>query len=125
MIPIHPVLVHFPIAFFLLEAALISWWGVAKNEKCWDSARMLFIPAYLSLCAAMISGYLSTRGFSEMGDLTRRHFYFSTAFFLFTTTRAVVWKWMPRNRALQVTGVVIGAGLLVWAAYLGGRQVYS
>ncbi len=125
MIPLHPVLVHFPLAFFILECVFLTLWRVRGDDKYLDFSLYLFVPAYIFLCAAMVSGYRSSGGFGKMGDLTRQHFYASSVFFVISTLRAFVWKTARKNLTLQLVSAWVGIVVLFLAGYWGGLQVYS
>jgi uncharacterized membrane protein len=53
---IHPLVIHFPIVFLSLEAALLFLNKVMKSKGIWKSAKILLYLAALSLPFVMLAG---------------------------------------------------------------------
>jgi uncharacterized membrane protein len=53
---IHPLLIHFPIAFLSLEAALLLLNKVMRSKGVWKSAKILLYLAALSLPIVVLAG---------------------------------------------------------------------
>jgi uncharacterized membrane protein len=129
--PIHPVFVHFPIAFFFLEWLLLIFWAVKKDAAYRRFALLSFWLAYLAAWLAWATGFFGSGGWSDIFaamNLTR-HFYFATATLLFYTSRAVYLKWAGSRSDLQPSFQIflssLGVALIFATAFFGGRLVYS
>ena len=144
MIPsehIHPMVVHFPIVFFLTLAlfdivATIGKADVTGRSVTGGISTGLAVLAGLSAVATyyfggVALGLAESRGFHSdiaethegLGELT------AAAFLIWALVRAFAW-W----RNIRLTGVsaaivpaleVVGVGLVVWTAYYGGILVYG
>jgi uncharacterized membrane protein len=128
---LHPVLIHFPIAF-LLGGLLIDL--VARfrpRESLTRVASGLLIAGVLSGIAAALAGVISyftvpahTEAAHEQMDM---HLVLaSAALVLFAGVAIVRWRrrTQPASAAALSTGLM-GAALLIGAAFLGGRIVYE
>ena len=125
----HPVLVHFPIAFYLLELVLLVVWARKRAAVYHRFALISFKLGYLFMTFAMITGFLDAGGFKGIGGEVSRHFYVALSVFILYTARAgYLWTAKERTQTyifLHLAGAVIGAILVGYAAYLGGRLVYA
>ena len=125
---IHPFIVHFPIAFYLLELALLMAWRVKRDEDFIRFARIVFWAGYFSMLAALGTGWWASGGWAHMGDTVKRHFFSAISLAVFSTGRAVIWKFRWRGSVhadLWLFTSLVGGGLAVLVAYLGGVIVYS
>lgn len=144
MLPIaqfHPILVHFPIVFFLSLAAfdvvlLVRGGAIAGRTCSAGISTGLAVLAGLSAIVTFVLGDLAydaalAAGFDEavleshegMGTTT------AIAFLVWALIRVVLWwRQVPVTGALKTAAVVLevaGVGLIVTTAYLGGHLVYE
>ncbi|MBI3999808.1 MAG: hypothetical protein HY351_04255, partial [Candidatus Omnitrophica bacterium] len=61
-IPVHPMLVHFPIAFYFLELILLCGWAKRQDENYLNFARFTFRLGYLFMILAIVMGFLDAGG---------------------------------------------------------------
>ena len=126
-IPLHPFLVHFPIAFYFLELVLLLFWVRKKDASYERFARFAFAAGYLFMLAAMVTGWRDAGGFGAMPPAVRRHFYGVLSIFALYTFRAAHFKMAKAGSspAPRLAGAVAGNVLLFLTAYWGGVVVYA
>ena len=125
----HPLLVHFPIAFYFLELILILFWIFRHDDAYKRFALFSFRFGYLAMLAALAAGWRDAGGWQNITGEVREHFLGAVSVFVFYTCRAFYWKlakpeW-PMDKWLQLAQVAIGYGLVVWTALHGGELVYG
>ncbi|MBI3251994.1 MAG: hypothetical protein HYZ52_01570 [Candidatus Omnitrophica bacterium] len=129
-IPLHPFLVHFPIAFFFLELVCLVFWARKKDAAYERFARFAFTAGFLFLIAAMAVGWIDAGGFGAMGGSARRHFYGACSVFIFYALRAVHLKTRRAvdgqgPKVFRIAGAAMGNLLIFLTAYWGGILVYA
>lgn len=125
-IPIHPLLVHFPIAFYLLESLLLWLWLFRKEDKYRELARLVFFLAFAGMGAAIVAGLYDARGVALALKHARAHFLSAMGLTFFCLMRAGMWVRFPKSAALWHAAFSgIGAGLVILTAYFGGLLVYG
>lgn len=127
--PIHPAVVHFPIAFYFLELVLLLFWW-AKNDPVYRRfALFSFRMGYLFMTAAMIAGYFDAGGHFPVPKPIRLHAFSALAVFGVYTLRAGYWQWAKQEekfyRQILVLGALLGTAVVFWTGFLGGELVYS
>lgn len=123
---IHPMLVHFPIAFYLLEFFLLLL-AVWKKDPAYEkSAGIVFALAFLGTLAAIGSGFIDAGGWDGIAGKVRPHAISAAVTFVLQIPRGLYWKFSkPRKiSVLWISGALVYA-LIVWTAYLGGEMVYG
>lgn len=126
----HPVFVHFPIAFYFLEAIFLILWVTKVNDEYKRSALLIFRLAFVSMLISLATGWIDSGGIKNLkGDVAR---HFTAALFLafYQTGRAFLWRHSGKLRhrvyqKLQIASSAAGFGLVMIAAYLGGKLVYG
>lgn len=127
---LHPMLVHFPIAFLLGGVLLLLW-------ACWRPSEMRHRNAAGLLLAGTIFGWLAAAAgalafftvpaHTEEGhNLMYWHLGLGSAMLLVFAWLAVV-RWRRRTERatrIQLTAGIVGALLLSITGYLGGAIVY-
>ncbi len=122
--PLHPMLVHFPIAFYFLELLLLFFWAAQKQESYQQFALFTFKAGYLLMLAAIVAGLRDAGGFGRITGRVRPHFFWALAVFGIYTLRAFLWKVKGSDRNLQLWGALFGCIALAVAAYFGGEIVF-
>ena len=130
-IPYHPMLVHFPIALYVLEAVLLIFWAVKKDTAFRRFALFVFRAGYLTMIAAWITGYFEGGGLPDILKYERleNHFTAATTLLIFYTLRAGVWKGIKPGSAadhwIHLAGALIGCVIVAVTGYFGGLMVHS
>ena len=125
----HPVLIHFPIAFYALELVLLLFWVVKRNPDYLAFSRFAFRFAYFMMPVAMLAGLIDAGGIDGINGPVKSHAIAALSAFVFYTVRAVCfrfvkkdWKWYP---AALILSALIGNLLLIVTGDLGGDLVYG
>ena len=128
-IPLHPVLVHFPIAFYFLELVLLVFWISTRDGAYRRFADFSFCVGYFFMLMSIMAGLSDVEGFSNIQGLTASHFYGAIGIFFIYTARGIYWRTASENQPayawIQVFGALVGNGWVAYTSYLGGRLVYS
>ncbi|OGW87145.1 MAG: hypothetical protein A3A81_06370 [Omnitrophica bacterium RIFCSPLOWO2_01_FULL_45_10b] len=126
---VHPIFVHFPIAFYLLELILLFFWLVKKEEYYFNFALFAFRIGYSSMIIAMIAGFIDTDGFEHIQGRVRTHFISALTVFTLYTLRAFFWRFGRKDeRHYRLTHLLLAAAgniLVALTGYFGGMLVYS
>ncbi|HNV27027.1 MAG TPA: hypothetical protein PKI21_12190 [Nitrospira sp.] len=133
MHPIHPMVVHFPIAFLLasllFDLIALRW----RGQECRATSLSLLALGVLAALVALLTGHLAEEAVEHSGTIpkqaieTHEELAFA-AFWVFAGLLGVkllsYWGWM-RERALLVLFIGVGGSvLLLVASYYGGDLVY-
>lgn len=122
----HPILVHFPIAFYFLEMLLLIWFVRTRDAAYLRFALFSFRLGYGFMVAAMIAGYVDAGGIVPK---VRTHFFSALAVFFISTGRAFYWRYAGETRRayrlVQVGGAVLTNVLVAVTGYFGGELVYG
>ncbi len=128
--PIHPKLVHFPIAL-MVSAMGMQAMGVFLNRDSWcKSAWLMFILAVLSMPVIILSGLFEANRLNLHHPVLNAHklFAFLAAGISWT---ALPLLWFIRRKGMRFFQIIflillIGVStLLGMAAHQGGRMVYE
>lgn len=130
-LPLHPLVVHFPIAFWIVVPVLDVAALTVGPEPWWTLA---FAATFLGLVTgalAIVVGLLDYIQPSLAGidlRLAARHGVRTTLSWLVFTARLALALSLPRHQwtlALCLLFDLAGVGLLVQGVYFGTRQVYQ
>ena len=128
-IEIHPIMVHFPIAFYFLELLLIVLWIKSEHPHYLDFARFVFKLGFFFMFLAAAAGLFDVGGFSHIKGRVRTHFLAALSVIVLYTIRALFWRFgKPNNSTYRWTHLLFaGAGniLIAVAGYFGGLLVYG
>lgn len=128
-IMLHPIFVHFPIAFYFLELVMIVLWA-AKNESEYRRfSYLLFWFGYAFMLIAMAAGLFDAGGLAGIRGAVKRHVTAALVVFSIYTCRAIFY-WVVRKepekyRFAKLMGAVIGNAAVAYAGFLGGLLVYQ
>ncbi len=121
----HPMVVHFPIAFYCLELVLLLWWRFKKDESYLKFAFFTFRLGYLMMIVALITGYLMAGGITPM---VQKHFYGAMSVLVIYTVRGIIWHGMKKRGKecpwTLILSSVIGIVAVAITADLGADMVY-
>ena len=128
--PLHPVLVHFPIAFYFLEMLLLLFWAAKKDDAYHRFALFSFRLAYLFMIAAVATGLMDAGGISgALGHKVRPHFLSAVSLFTISTVRAFYWRFgrqeQPGYARLLVGGAILATLIVALTGFFGGVIVYG
>ena len=70
---LHPVFVHFPIAFYFLELVLLVLWVSKEEQEYRRFACFSFWIGYLFMLIAMAAGLFDAGGFAGIRGSVKRH----------------------------------------------------
>lgn len=128
-IMLHPVFVHFPIAFYFLELVMIVLWIVKDESEYRRFSYFLFWIGYAFMLVAMAAGLFDAGGLAGIRGAVKRHVTAALAVFAVYTARAVFYRVVrkepERYRFAQLTGALVGNAAVVVAGFLGGLLVYD
>lgn len=128
-IPFHPIVVHFPIAFYFLELILLLFWISKKDDHYLHFALFSFRLGYLLMIVAIVFGFLDAGGFAHITGGVRTHFLAALSVFILYTIRAFFWRFgNTGDRNYRFTHVLFAAAgniLVALTGYFGGLLVYA
>ena len=125
---IHPALVHFPIAFYLLEGFLLVLGRMRKNPSYDSFAYLVFNLALGFHAAAAVAGLYDAGWFAHLEGKTRTHLISAVTLGTLSLFRWALWKkerklgLAPSTLLIASAGLSIGMTLIT--AWLGGELVY-
>ncbi len=126
---IHPMTIHYPIAFYFLELLLLLIWA-AKNDPIYlRFASFIFKVGFIGMIAAIAAGLYDVGGFEHIQGRVKTHFIWALSVLGIQTLRAIFWKvGKPEQghyRATQILFSLAGFILITITAYFGGLLVYG
>ena len=130
---LHPLVIHFPIAFLMGAALLYMAAWLLKSERFAHSAFMVLVMGALSLAAAVATGLYAEQGvmlaLSVGEQLLQPHktYMLSTlAVCMVLTIWAIAARPFPkRGRLLFLFLCLVMIGVMTVGADFGGRMVYD
>ncbi len=131
--PLHPLIIHFPIVFVFLACAGYSWQLFKQDDFMLKAAIYAHIAGIMGFALAIITGQWAeadTPHTPAIHEMIERHGLLSwVSVWLFALL--YVWqllrvKKMPVwEKWLFVAIFVGGTGIMAFSAHLGGRMVYE
>ncbi len=130
---IHPLLVHFPIAFLYGAALLYFLASISASDGLKWAALWMLVLGALGAAAAVASGLYAAPGLmvsvSVRHELLRNHKHLMVAASAVTgvlTVWALATRPMPaRGRYVFLAGLIAVMGLIAAGADIGGEMVYG
>lgn len=128
--PIHPAIVHFPIACWTLSTLgdIASFW---LGEPAWRISGVLLIIGTLSAIGAMITGLLDLRTIKSSGEAARIadvHLQLILAAWMLYASSLLLRLMDQRLSAPGLMGIclsILGFAVLGVAGWYGGKLVYE
>ena len=130
---IHPLVIHFPIAFLMGAALLYVTAWLLKNDRLGQSAFVVLVLGALSLAVAVATGLTAERG--VMISLSVREQLLESHEKVMLTTSAIcailtVWAILARpfpkkGRLLFLFLLLVMIGAMTVGADFGGRMVFD
>ena len=130
-VPLHPLLVHFPIAFWLVVPVLDIAALYAGPDPWWTMAQAATILGVVIGAASIAVGLLEYLQPSLVGidlKLAARHGISTSLAWCIFTARAMIAVLLPSagwSMTVCLALDLIGCALLVQGVYFGTRQVYQ
>jgi uncharacterized membrane protein len=126
--PLHPMLVHFPIAFWSL-AAICDGMALAGNAQAWEHSWKLLALGLVIALPAMFAGFLDLAALSDRAERDgQRHMLCMglawTLFLIALMTRFEGTTLMPVVQAISVACTMFGLVIMTAGGWYGGQLVY-
>ncbi len=132
-VPLHPILVHFPIALLITSVLFDAAGTILKREALREGALWLLILGLLGGIAAAVAGHFAEEAAEKAGiaeALIERHE--TLALVTLAIFGALLgYRLFLRNQLARVTlavyliGAVVGIATLSATGYFGGHLVYE
>ncbi len=129
---IHPILVHFSVAFLVTGACVEAWGLLRRSERARSLGATLVLAGTVSLVPTIAAGFLAVNSVAlgpEAVPVAGRH-ETTGLLVLATFTVSQFWKGWVRGRIPEtqriayVVLLLTGVALVVYGALLGGELVY-
>ena len=126
---IHPVIIHYPIAFYFLELILLFIWVKKKDPRHLQFASFVFKAGYIGMILAIAAGLYDVDGFGNIHGGVKTHFLAAMSVLTIYTLRALFWRFGKQTDShypmTQILFALAGNILVVITAYFGGLLVYG
>lgn len=128
--PIHPKLVHFPIALFLTALALDFVSLVFRKKEFHQSAIYLYVGAALLTPLVVRTGIWETERLHLSHPLLTKHSVMAQrTMWVSLMSLPVLWfmkkEFTKHSRILFMVLLLVIAGLVTYTGHLGGQMVYE
>ena len=130
--PLHPPLVHFPIALLVLSV-VADWIAYLLNRPSlaatgWWAMAGATMGGLMAVATGLIDSHRGSIG-PSVEALVNRHMYVGIAM-LITLTVMTVWRWsiFASKRSMDwiyLTAGTLALGLMFYQGWLGGELVYT
>lgn len=126
---LHPMVLHFPIAFLLI-AALLEFLPRAARDRWSETAALLLLLGSTGAVAAAACGYLLMWGDRVEGDLMERHFMSGLAVAVLSVVALALrlapeWEVLPRLRRIYRGVLALLCVVLVLASHAGASLTHG
>ncbi|MSR77703.1 MAG: DUF2231 domain-containing protein [Candidatus Omnitrophica bacterium] len=122
---IHPALVHFPIAFYLLETFLLLLWIVHNNKAYREFAYFVFKSGYFLMWFTLAAGLYEAGGIKPALEHARAHFFSALSVMTVSTGRFVLWRSSLQSKLWLLISALILSALVIVTSYFGGELVFG
>ena len=127
-LPIHPALVHFPIALYFFELLLLSFWAFKKDGHYLRAALFTFRAAFFMMIAALASGWKEVGGWQHVTGEVAEHFWGAVSVGVIQLARGIYWhrgKLENKKAMILILSALAGCAAVLYTAYHGGELVYG
>lgn len=133
MHPIHPMIVHFPIALLMTSVAFDALAFRWRPEPCREVSLSMLVVGVLSAGLAVLTGHFEEKavehsGIPEQALELHETLGFAT-FWVFAAVLglrlAIRWGWIREKYLLALAVGLVGVVVLLIASYFGGDLVYG
>ena len=134
LLPIHPRLVHFPIALSLTGVAFVVLGLALRRERWTDYGRMSLFLGWLALIVASLGGLIDESRAPATAVVTAAINQHITVAISLIVVFGLALYWPLRNRKLwtdpghrllYIALLILGALLILLEGWLGGKLVYT
>lgn len=127
-LPVHPAVVHFPIALVVMGWLSLLAYQVTHDEQWRDRAWVLEVAGALTLPVAIAAGIIDTRGLRFVAEPRWDgpliwHAIAGVAATLLIGSHA--WFRRRRGELLDVAALTVGVWLVTVAGLIGGEMVFG
>lgn len=132
--PVHPMLVHFPVAFWTVAAGVYVAAAAGVDERAIGIAKLANLAGLIMAIPAMAAGFLELRVIGGDGEATRvatwHMMVMATVWVCFLLALLLPMSTEPNmdQRTVQLAATAsagIGFALMIVGGWLGGRLVYE
>jgi uncharacterized membrane protein len=132
--PIHPMLVHFPVAFWTVAAAAYIAEAAGMGETAAAIAKFSNVTGLIAAVFTMAAGLLELRAIDSQSEAMRVATWHMMAMaaawvcFLLALVLPISAQAAPRHSTAELAGVAsagVGFLLMIVGGWLGGRLVYE
>ncbi len=125
---IHPITIHYPIAFYFLELILLFVWIRKNDPQYLRFASFVFKAGYFGMIIAICAGLFDAGGFDGIQGRVKTHFIAAISVLIVQSSRALFWRFGKQEQAhyrmTQILFSLAGNIFIVITAYFGGALVY-
>jgi len=130
--PLHPLLVHFPIALFI-SAFIFEWLGIIfKREELRRTALILYVSATIIVPLVYWTGHEEAEKLKVLGrhQVVKRHEFFATCTMWMSLASLPV-LWFVHKKCQKTFTIVFlifslaTVALVATTGHFGGRMVYE
>jgi uncharacterized membrane protein len=132
MKPVHPLVVHFPIALLALSVTADLFAFFARIDSLRSTGWWAVVGAAIGGIVTVLAGLFDMRRADLKEDVhVRVHRHMKVGFALLASIVGLtLWRWMIYKQGLSVTAIYLDCALLTMAlaafqGWLGGELVYS
>ena len=132
--PLHPRLVHFPIALSLVGVAFLAW-GILKRQESWTHyGQISLLLGWVGAIVAALSGLVDQARAADTPVVANAINQHITVGLALIVALGLALYWPLRNRRLftdprrrwgYLALLLLGAALVLLEGWLGGKLVYG
>lgn len=133
MVPLHPLIVHFPIALTFASAVFFSLAFVSENRSLSITGFWLLLGAEVGMLASIITGNIAYSTLILTADLKKISELHEILGWIAIWLNGIllVWYFLRRTNQIYIEKafflflLFLGLGVIGFSGYLGGKMVYE